>query len=173
MLLCTMLIMSCSKEQSLQEYYVDNQGNSNFLSLDLPTSLLLANQDNMSAEQRETVESIKKVNLLAFPKKDSNMAEYEVEKEKLTKILSDDKFQVLMTFNQNGNRAKVMYLGEEDAINEIIMFGEADDKGFGVARVLGDKMKPENLLKFMETMDGEMLNMDGFEDFAKGFDEEI
>ena len=171
-LLLVMLMMSCSNEQSLQEYYVDSQENSNFLSLDLPTSLIMTSQDNMTAEQKETVESIKKVNLLAFQKKDDNTAEYEAEKAKISKILSNDKFQVLMKFNQNGMNAKVMYLGEDDAIDEIIMYGESYEQGFGLARVLGKNMKPENLIKFMENMDKDMINLEGFEDFAKSMDKQ-
>ena len=69
--LTVVLFFSCNGKQSLQEYYVDNQDNENFLSLDLPSSLLMVN-DNMTKEQQETLSTVKKVNVLAFPKKEEN-----------------------------------------------------------------------------------------------------
>ena len=116
--LTVVLFFSCNGKQSLQEYYVDNQDNENFLSLDLPSSLLMVN-DNMTKEQQETLSTVKKVNVLAFPKKEENTVAFEEEKAKINSILKDDKFHVLMKFNQNGMNAKVLYLGEEDAIDEL------------------------------------------------------
>ena len=174
LVLSVVLFVSCDKSQTLQEYYVDNQDNADFMTMDLPMSLLGMAKGNMSDEDRATMESIKKVNLLAFPKKEGSQTDYETEKEKLTKILNDDKFKVLMKFNQNGMNAKVMYLGEDDAIDEVILFGEDYERGFGVARILGDNMKPENIIKMMEGMkgmDGSMMGMDQIEDFAKAFEE--
>jgi hypothetical protein len=168
--LTIILFVSCNGKPSLQEYYVDNQENENFLALDVPSSLLMVN-DNMTKEQQETIATVKKVNVLVFPKKKENAVAFEEEKAKLNDILKDDKFQVLMKFNQNGMNAKVMYLGEEDAIDEIIIYGEDYERGFGVARVLGNKMNPQKLLEMMSTMDDGMMNYEGIEDFAKAFDE--
>ena len=168
--LSVVLFVSCDKGQTLQEYYVDNQDNPNFMSVDLPMSILGMTKDQMSDEDRATMESIKKVNLLAYPKKDDTETDYEAEKEKLNKILADDKFQVLMKFNQNGMNAKVMYLGEENAIDEVILFGESYERGFGVARILGNNMRPENIIKLMKGMEDNNMGMDQLEDFAKAFD---
>lgn len=166
--LTVVLFFSCNGKQSLQEYYVDNQDNENFLSLDLPSSLLMVN-DNMTKEQQETLSTVKKVNVLAFPKKEENTVAFEEEKAKINSILRDDKFHVLMKFNQNGMNAKVLYLGEEDAIDEIIIYGEDYEKGFGVARVLGNQMNPQKLIEMLKTVDNDMINVEGFEDIAKSF----
>jgi hypothetical protein len=166
--LTVVLFFSCNGKQSLQEYYVDNQDNENFLSLDLPSSLLMVN-DNMTKEQQETLSTVKKVNVLAFPKKEENTVAFEEEKAKINSILKDDKFHVLMKFNQNGMNAKVLYLGEEDAIDEIIIYGEDYEKGFGVARVLGNQMNPQKLIEMLKTVDNDMINVEGFEDIAKSF----
>jgi hypothetical protein len=74
-----------------------------------------------------------------------------------------------MKFNQNGMNAKVLYLGEEDAIDEIIIYGEDYEKGFGVARVLGNQMNPQKLIEMLKTVDNDMINVEGFEDIAKSF----
>ncbi|WP_327018380.1 DUF4252 domain-containing protein [Croceibacter atlanticus] len=166
--LTVVLFFSCNGKQSLQEYYVDNQDNENFLSLDLPSSLLMVN-DNMTKEQQETLSTVKKVNVLAFPKKEENTVAFKEEKAKINSILKDDKFHVLMKFNQNGMNAKVLYLGEEDAIDEIIIYGEDYEKGFGVARVLGNQMNPQKLIEMLKTVDNDMINVEGFEDIAKSF----
>ena len=46
----------------------------------------------------------------------------------------------------------VRYLGAENDIEEVIVFGSSSDKGFGIARVLGDNLKPENIVSFMNAM---------------------
>jgi len=130
--------------------------------------LLMVN-DNMTKEQQETLSTVKKVNVLAFPKKEENTVAFEEEKAKINSILKDDKFHVLMKFNQNGMNAKVLYLGEEDAIDEIIIYGEDYEKGFGVARVLGNQMNPQKLIEMLKTVDNDMINVEGFEDIAKSF----
>ena len=123
----------------------------------------------MTKEQQETLSTVKKVNVLAFPKKEENTVAFEEEKAKINSILKDDKFHVLMKFNQNGMNAKVLYLGEEDAIDEIIIYGEDYEKGFGVARVLGNQMNPQKLIEMLKTVDNDMINVEGFEDIAKSF----
>ena len=58
-------ITACQNDKSIQKYYVDNQEDADFMALDVPTSMF-ANLDAMDAEKRETMESIKKINVLAL-----------------------------------------------------------------------------------------------------------
>ena len=169
-MLVVFVLVACSNEQSLQEYYVDRQDNQHFLSLDIPSQLLLNTMSTVSPKQRESLERIKKVNVLAFPKKDDNAELYAVEKDMLSAILSQDKFENLMTFNQNGKSAKLMYLGEEDDIDEIIVFGSDVDRGFAVARVLGDNMNPQDFVNILSNLEGN-IDIEGFEAFSKAFNQ--
>ena len=81
--------VSCANEPSLQEYYVENQQDNKFIALDVPTSMF-TNADALDENQRATLESVKKINVLALPVKESK-EEYEAEKAKLSSILQDKK----------------------------------------------------------------------------------
>ena len=83
------LLASCSSQQSLQEYYVDNSENPNFIALDVPASILKLNEESLSSSQKEAVESLRKFNMLAFKKTADNVAEYRAEKAKVKEILKD------------------------------------------------------------------------------------
>lgn len=161
--LASMVFLSCDNKTTLQEYYVENQGNKQFMSLDVPSSLLTGSGSKLDAEQKATLETIKKVNLMAFPMNEENKATFEEEKGKIMDILQDDKYQTLMKYGGGTRKAELYYLGEEDAIDEFIIFGTDDEKGFGVARVLGDDMEPEALIKLVKSFQEGNLNIQGLE----------
>ena len=54
---------ACSSHQSLQEYYVDNSENPNFISLDIPTSILNLKSEDLSETQQVALQSLKKIKL--------------------------------------------------------------------------------------------------------------
>jgi len=150
--LVAILLASCSSQQSLQEYYVDNSENPNFLSIDVPASILKMDGIDLTPSQREAVESLRKFNLLAFRKNDSNEAEYELEKKKVKEILKGDEFVELMKINSKYGKGVIKYLGEEDAIDEVIIYGDSGDKGFALVRVLGKDMNPAHIMQLMQAI---------------------
>ncbi|GHA35001.1 hypothetical protein GCM10007103_15680 [Salinimicrobium marinum] len=154
---------SCDNETTLQEYYVENQGNKQFLALDVPSSLLTGSGSRLDTEQKATLETIKKVNLMAFPMNDENKASYEQEKEKLTAILQNDKYNTLIKYGGGSRKAELYYLGEEDAIDEFVVFGSDEEKGFAVARVLGEDMKPEALIKLLKSFQEGDIDIQGLQ----------
>lgn len=156
-------LISCDNQTTLQEYYVENQQNRQFLALDIPSSLLTGNNSSLDAEQKATLETIKKVNLMAFPMNEENEASYEEEKSKLSSILQDDKYQTLMKYGGGIRKAELYYLGEEDAIDEFIVFGADEEKGFAIARVLGEDMEPEALIRLLKSFQEGDLNIEGLE----------
>jgi len=58
-----------------------------------------------------------------------------------------------MKFGSNNKGAVLKYLGEENAINEIIVFASDDEKGFALFRLLGDKMQPGQMIKLMSSIE--------------------
>ena len=59
-----------------------------------------------------------------------------------------------MSHNQDGMKAKFLYEGDKDSIDEIIVFGMADKAGMmGVARILGDDMNISSIMKMMKEFD--------------------
>ncbi len=145
-------LASCSSTQSLQEYYVDNSENPNFLSFDLPASLLNLEEVQLTEKQKEAVSSLKKLNVLAFKKTMDNAVEYKTEDENVKAILKNDKYTQLMKMNLSFAKATVKYLGKEDAIDEVVIYGSNKDKGFAVIRVLGDNINPANLVQLLQAV---------------------
>ncbi len=166
-----LLLVSCNSSMSLQEYYVNKSENSNFISLDVPASILNLQDTELSDSQREALESLRKLNVLAFKINDTNLAEYEAEKATVNSILEGEQFVELMKLKSQYGRGVIKYIGEEDAIDEVIIYGSSDDKGFAIIRVLGNDMNPAHLIKLVEVIqtadyDAEALGEIG--EFLKG-----
>lgn len=161
----SLLILACNNEKSLQQYYVENQEDSKFISLDIPTSLF-AKSDNLEPEQRKTLESVRKINVLAYPLNGENDS-FDAEKAELEEILSNDEYQLLMKFGSNDRKAALYFTGEEDAIDEIVAFGYDRERGMGVARILGKDMNPQKIMELIKSLDGEDVNVEGLKGFAE------
>lgn len=147
------LLLSCDDKQSLQEYYVENSERTDFISLDIPASVVNLSEVELTEAQRSAYESVKKLNILAFRITDDNKASYEAEKVKVKEILGDPKYRELMKFNTGKQRGVIKYMGSEDAIDEFIIFGSDNNRGFALVRVLGNNMRPENMIKLMDIIE--------------------
>lgn len=152
-------LTSCEDEKSLQKYYVENQEDTEFLALDLPPSMF-ANLEALDEEQRATMQSIKKVNVLAL-RADQYPEKFEEEKAKLNEIFKDERYQLLMKYGGGNRKAEMYFTGEEDAIDELIVYGYDEERGLGLARVLGDDMDPEKIMKLMKSLDKDDINVEG------------
>ncbi len=169
-LICGVLLLtSCSSKQTLQEYFVANTENPNFISFDLPASLLNINNDELSAKQKDALASLKKLNILAFKKTEDNTADFTVEKEKVKAILKGEEYEELMKMNTQFGKATIKFLGDDEAIDEVIIYGDSSDKGFVIVRVLGDNMNPAQLVQFVNTLEKSNINTSQFKNLTKMF----
>lgn len=157
-----LLTIACDTNPSLQKYYVDSKENSEFISIDLPSSILQLKNTEVSEDILNTLETIKKVNFLALQLNDTNFELYTSEKQKVKTILKNPKYKQLMRMNMGNGNVSVNYLGEEDAIDEVVIFGSDNEKGFAVVRVIGENMNPANILKLTQE-----IKMDGDSDQLK------
>lgn len=154
MVLLVATLFSCNQGPSLQTYYVDNQEQPNFLSIDVPLSMLNIDKMQLSEDQKDAYESIKKLNMLAYKIKADNMDDYEAKLTEISTILADPKYQELMRGgNPEDGKFIVKFLGEEDDVDEFIVFGNSDDKGFIVVRILGKEMNPNKIMSLVSTLD--------------------
>ncbi|MGB3775482.1 MAG: DUF4252 domain-containing protein [Leeuwenhoekiella sp.] len=147
-----LLAVSCDNSQSLQEYYVDNKENQDFVMLDVPTSLIAPAANRMSEEQQEVLKTVKKVNILALPLNAETKNLYSPETEKVKTILDHDGYEELMSFGKPSQRMRLYFKGEEDAIDEMVVFAQDENKGFVLARLLGDNMNVADMIKLSQTM---------------------
>ena len=51
----------------------------------------------------------------------------------------------------------INYQGADEAINEFVLYAADNEKGFALARVLGNKMDPEKIMKMAQ----DLKNIDG------------
>ncbi len=58
---------------------------------------------------------------------------------------------------------KLFFKGEEDAIDEMIVFASDDTKGFMLARLLGDDMNIGDMMKLAQTMEKGGIDVSQFE----------
>jgi len=158
------LFTSCNNQQTLQEYLVASQEKNGFITVDIPINFIKPKSLDVSDDVKETIKSIRKVNLVALPYQGNEEA-YETEKETLNTILkTNDKYKSLMRMNTQGIKMNIYFTGSADAIDEVIAFGYAKDKGVGVARILGEDMDPSKIIDMMNniTVDGDGLNLKKF-----------
>ena len=144
------LTTACEANPSLQKYYVDSKENSEFISIDLPASILQLKDTDVSDDIKNTLKTIQKVNFLALQLSETNKELYSSEKQKVKDILKKPKYKQLMRLNMGNGNVSVNYLGEEDAIDEVVIFGSDNEKGFAVIRVIGENMNPANILKLTQ-----------------------
>lgn len=151
-----LLTTACDTNPSLQKYIVDSKENNEFISIDLPSSILQLKDGDVSEDVKNTLKTIKKVNFLALQLNETNLELFNTEKEKVKKILKNPKYKQLVRMNLGKGNVSINYLGEEDAIDEVVIFGSDNQKGFAVIRVIGEKMNPSAILALTQE-----LKMDG------------
>ena len=75
LLFASLVLVACNKQMTIQEYYVQKQESDHFIAIDLPASLLKVD-GAASEETKETMATIKKLNILAFKKNATNEAAF-------------------------------------------------------------------------------------------------
>lgn len=162
---------SCNQGPTLQTYYVDNELKPGFASFDVPTSVINVEGVEMTDQQREAYKSVDKLNVLTFIKEDTEAEEYKLELEKVKTILKNPKYEELMRGgNSKDGKFVVKFLGDVENIDELIIFGNANKRGFMIARILGDDMNAGKLMSLstvLEKAKFEDTNLTGLTDFFK------
>ncbi|MFH6769816.1 DUF4252 domain-containing protein [Gaetbulibacter aquiaggeris] len=165
-----LLLVSCNNGASLQRYYVDNQETPNFTSIDLPVSILKMDESKLTDNQKEAYSSVKRLNFLGYRLDKDNLDAFNTELGKVKTILKDKKYNDLMEFNDKNAKVSVKYLGNDDTADEFIVFASSNEMGFGIVRVLGDKMSPEKMMTLADAMKNSNIDesqLGGIMDFFK------
>ena len=153
-LFVVLLISSCKNDKSLQNYLVDTSGKEGFYTGDIPVSSVLSPKADVSENVKETMQSIKKINVVFLPKTAANEISYETEKAKLKEIFKDNQdYKSLMAMKLKGMNVSIFYSGKTEAIDEIVAFGYGDQNGVGVVRLLGDDMDPSKVIKMLSNVE--------------------
>ena len=168
-LFTAVILTSCDNDASLQSYYVDNQEAKNFISQDLPLSMIEIDKSEFTEAQKEAYESVSKLNFLGYKASETDTETYKAEIAKVKTILSDSKYNDLMEFSDRGNKISVKYIGDDDEADEVVVFGNAKDTGFGIVRILGDDMNPEKMVTLINALQKANVEEGQIEDIMNFF----
>ncbi|WP_299781444.1 DUF4252 domain-containing protein [uncultured Formosa sp.] len=167
-----LLLTSCNSEPTLQTYIVDHQEAPNFTTVDLPLSVLNLDESKLNEDQKTAYNSIKRLNFLGYKKETTKTDEYQTEKSKVETILNNEAYNELMVINNHGGKFTLKYLGDNDeAINELIVYGNSKDAGFGILRVLGKNMKPSQIMSLAKVLEKGDVDMSKIKDVIGFFKE--
>lgn len=141
------MLASCSGEPTLQKYYVEKGAAPGFVSLDIAPTFINTDKVNLSAEEKEALNSLQKFNVLVYRNDslDTTHKKYNAEMAKV-KTLVKNEYEELIKINDGTSGASISTKGEGEHIEEFVVFVHNEDNGFGVVRVLGDDMNPNNVL---------------------------
>lgn len=159
-LILILTLAGCSNESSLQKYFVEKTESADFIAVDISPDILNADATQLSDEQKKALKTFKKMNILAFKRNETNQEKFKTENAKLKEILKNEKYQELMKFGSGKSGAAVYFTGNEDAIEEFILYGTQSETGFAVVRVLGDKMNPENFMVLLSALQKSDINQE-------------
>lgn len=167
--LLAVVFVSCNDGKSLQAYFVDNQESSNFVTQDIPISMVKIDDSNFTEEQKEAYESVERLNFLGYKADETETEVYKAELAKVKTILSDKKYNDLMEFSDKGNKIIVKYVGTDEEADEVIIFGSAKELGFGIVRVLGDDMNPDKMVTLVTAMQNANVDENQVQDIMNFF----
>lgn len=158
--LLSLVLLSCNSEPSLQKYFVENTDNSNFIALDVSPSILNIDKTKLSLTQNDAMKSFEKMNILAFKLTDKNKTEFELERAKVTSILKNEKYQQLMKFGSGKEGASVSFVGDDEHIDEFVLYANKKENGFAVVRVLGKDMNPTSIVTMVTALQHSNIDLE-------------
>ncbi|WP_420573962.1 DUF4252 domain-containing protein [Kordia sp.] len=147
-------ISSCSDKNSLHNYILDNAEKIGFSSSTIPISSIKGQGLELTEKQEEAFNAIERVNVLVYQVNQEKKEEFTAEKAKIKSILKQSKYEELVNL---GSKGLIKFVGEEEAIDEIVIFVANKEMGFAVTRIVGDDM---TMNKFMELY--QMASQDNF-----------
>ena len=155
-----MLLVGCNSEPSLQKYFVENSENKDFIAVDVSPSILNVDASKLTADQVKALQSFDKMNILAFKRNDKNQVQFEAERSKVNTILKDEKYQQLMKFGSGKDGDSVSFVGDDEHINEFVLYANKKENGFAVVRVLGKDMNPTTIMNMVSILKESNLDLE-------------
>lgn len=150
-----LLLFSCQKEEddTLQEYMYHKSKAHDYMSVDFNPSMFASpDAANLSNNERKALEGIEKLNVVAYHKDSIAPEFYKSETTKIKKLLSDPQYQELIHVSSGKDGGSVSFVGDENQIDELVIFGKHHENGFAIIRVIGDDMQPETVLALLKVV---------------------
>ena len=75
-------------------------------------------------------------------------------------LLKDKQYQQLMKYGSGSDGASVSFVGDDEHIDEFVLFANRKDSGFAVIRILGDDMNPTGILEMLSILKTSDINLE-------------
>lgn len=154
------LVLSCSNKPTLQKYFVENTEDKDFIAIDVSPSVLNLEKASLSESEEKALETFDKMNIIAFKKDSLNDTKFKDEVIKVKSILKDEEYQQLMKFGSSNQGAAIYFVGEDDNIDEFVVYANNATSGFALVRILGDNMNPNDVMILFELMRKSKIDID-------------
>ena len=169
LLLVTLFIGGCSSKISLQEYFVSKAEDGNFLIVNIPASALGIAHDSLSKSDQEVLESFHKLNILAYKANPEKPELMEQELHTIRSIINIPPYEELMAVKDKRLSGKIIVVGKDTDLEEVVFFGQSPQAGFVLARVLGDQMSTKKVAQLTALMQEENVDPKVFAGLQKFF----
>lgn len=171
LIIVLIVFVSCNNKPSLQKFMVENSEKKDFVALDFSSDILNIAKEKLTKEENEALKSFKKINILGFKKSETNEKEYQTEKNKLFEMMKDTTtYKEMMKMGNNKQSTTIYIIEDKEGIEEFVFIGNKNDAGFGIVRILGEKMDTNHALTIMRLINKANINPDQlkpFEEFLK------
>lgn len=150
MLALMLSLVSCDSGPSLQKYFVEKAKSQDFIAFDLGTSIIKGDKFDLSQKQTKALDAVKKLNILIFKSGNENDQLYTAEAKNVKGLLKTGGYEELMRFGSGKSGGSISMLGENDDIDEFVIYLHQNGDSFGLIRVLGDDMTPSDVFTVVQ-----------------------
>lgn len=154
------LLTGCNQKPTLQKYFVEKSEAKGFTVVDVSPSILNLEKAKLSDSEKEVLEAFDKVNILTFRADGKNQKEVQAEKEKVASILNDKKYESLIKVNMGKDGAEFKCSGNDEHIDEFVLYGSRKENGLAVVRITGEDMNPTTVLKMLQLIQKSNVNVE-------------
>lgn len=158
-ILLGLVLSSCNSKPSLQKYFVEKTESNDFIALDLASGILNIDEAQLSIEEKEALASFDKMNILAFKTDETNASRYDAEKAEVLTILNDEKYQELIRFGSGKDGGSIRFVGDDNHIEEFVVFANQKENGFALIRILGKDMNPNSVMTMLSVIKNSNIDM--------------
>ncbi|ESU27035.1 hypothetical protein FLJC2902T_23770 [Flavobacterium limnosediminis JC2902] len=159
-LFTALLFAGCEQKPTLQKYFVTNSENKEFISLDLSPTFINVDKVTLTSEEKEALQAFEKINILAFKSDSLNQNRFNEERDKVNAILKDQTYQQLMKVGSGKESGAIYFVGQDEHIDEFVLYANKKENGFAVVRIIGDDMNPTDVLNLMRLMQKANIDME-------------
>ncbi len=146
--LVILLLISCDANPTVESYLVSKDGDKNFSNYSFGADVIPDSESPLLQELKKTFRSVQ---LSYLDKTKLTDIAYALEVETCEKAINHPKYSSLGRVKKKAWSFDIRSKGNNDVIEEIVIFVKAKEKGFGLLRIQGDAINPSKFMQFLQS----------------------